>query len=132
MAPAGYISEPEEEGKSDPLDDELGSNDLGSGDDDFAPPIQRARYDGCNGQGHFIVGMTFANTKEARDAIAKYVVLFRYKLKRNPNKPFKIVVKCQNEEGCPFILQILKDRKNPRLVSKTLKAEHRCQRYFLI
>ena len=76
--------------------------------------------------------MRFANAVEAREAINKYVVLFGYKLNLNPNEPHRIIAKCKNKVVCPFILRVLKDRKNPRLVIKTLKAEHACFRHYLI
>ena len=65
-----------------------------------------------------MLGMTFANAKEAREAISKYAIQFGYKLKINPNEPFRIVAKCQNEKGCPFMLRISKDGKNPGLAIK--------------
>ena len=46
-----------------------------------------------------MLGMTFGNAKEAREAISKYAIQFGYKLKLNPN------------EGCPFMLWILKMEK---------------------
>ena len=76
--------------------------------------------------------MTFANAKVAREAISKYAVQFGYKLKINPNEPFRIVAKCQNEKGCPFMLRISKDGKNLSVAIKTLIGEHRCFRHFSI
>ena len=38
--------------------------------------------------------MTLANAKEARDALAKYAILYGYKLKLiNPNEPLRIMAK---------------------------------------
>ena len=77
-----------------------------------------------------MLGMTFANAQEARDAITKYDVLFSYKLKLNPNEPYRIMAKCKNEVGCPFMLRVSKDGKNPGLAIKTLKAKHRCFQHY--
>ena len=49
-----------------------------------------------------MLGMTFANAAEAREAIAKYAIAEGKKLKIHPNEPQRIRVKCVNEEGCPF------------------------------
>ena len=69
------------------------------------------KFDGD--QPHFVLGMPFANAIEAREAIAKYVIAFSKKLKINPNEPHRIRVKCVNKQGCPFLLFISKDGKNP-------------------
>ena len=41
------------------------------------------RYNVEDGKGYFILGMTYCNALEAREAIAKYAVAFGYKVKLN-------------------------------------------------
>ena len=131
MEPKGYVNERDEEIEGDSEQSESDSNESNS-ENDTELPSERVRYDAQLGQSHLMLGMTFGNAKEASEVISKYVVQFGYKLKLNPNEPLRIVAKCQNEKGCPFMLRISKDRKNPGLAIKTLMAEHRCFRHFLI
>ncbi|CAH9125380.1 unnamed protein product, partial [Cuscuta epithymum] len=79
---------------------------------------------------HFMIGMTFANAKEARSAIANYSVAAGVKLKIDPNEPQRIRAKCVNEVSCPFNLYISKDGKNQGLAVKTLINEHKCFRHY--
>ena len=76
--------------------------------------------------------MTYSNTGEAREEIAKYIVSFGYKLKLNPNEPYRISARCINEKHCPFRLLISKDGHNPGLAVKTLVDSHQCFRHFSI
>ena len=130
VPPNGYVSEPEEEGLDDPENEDDDISVSGEEDEvaEEVPLNERVHYDGD--QGHFILGMTFANAGEAREAIAKYAVAQGKKLKIHPNEPHRIRVKCINEEGCPFLLYISKDGDNPGLAVKTLQAQHRCYRHF--
>ena len=52
---------------------------------DKVPLIERVHYDG--NQGHFMLGMTFTNAAEAREAIAKYAIVEGKKLEIHPNEP---------------------------------------------
>ena len=132
IAPDGYVSEPDNEVPTGQCDgDEDSSEDSDEDQNRTTAPTERVRYDG-EGEGHFMLGMTFANAEEARVAISKYAVCFGYKLKLNPNEPFRIVAKCQNKNRCPFMLRISKDGRNPGLSIKTLKADHACFRHYTI
>ena len=110
VGPEGYVSELDEKTEHD-SEQSKSDSDESSSEDDTEPPSERVRYDAQLGQGHLMLGMTFGNAKEAREAITKYAVQFGYKLKLNPNEPLRIVAKCQNEKGCPFMLRISKDGK---------------------
>ena len=96
MGPQGYISESEDEGQYDGNQTKRSSNETNIENNDATPPTKRVGYDGADGQGYFMLGMTFTNVVEAREAINKYVVMFGYKLKLNPNEPHRIVAKCKN------------------------------------
>ena len=128
--PAGYQSQ-EEEGVEGNDNGEEG-DDSSEEENDASPPDERVRYEGSQPQGSFTLGMTFANAKLARDALAPYAVLYGYKLKLNPNEPNRIVAKCKNEHGCPFMIRVSKDGKNPGLSVKTLIDEHKCFRHFTL
>lgn len=130
MGPEGYISESEDESEHDGNQTKGEYDETDVENDGTSPPRERVRYDGGDGQGHFMLGMTFVTAQEVRDAITKYAMLFRYKLKLNPNEPYRIVAKCKNEAGFPFMLKVSKDGKNLELAIKTLKAEHRCFRHY--
>ncbi|XP_050238098.1 uncharacterized protein LOC126687582 [Mercurialis annua] len=78
----------------------------------------------------FMLGMTFADAKEAREALAKYTVSVDRRLKIRPNEPGRIIAKCVKNKGCDFLVFISKDGKNPSLVVKNLQLEHNCYRTF--
>ncbi|XVE62979.1 hypothetical protein DITRI_Ditri06bG0162900 [Diplodiscus trichospermus] len=128
--PAGYESSEDDEDNNDE-ESEGGSEEL-SDEGLQQLPTERMQYNEDDGQGYFVLGMTFAHAKEAREAIGAYGVKFGYKLKINPNEPHRLRVRCENEQGCPFLLSICKDGKNPRLAVKTLVAEHKCFRHYTI
>ncbi|XP_048228242.1 uncharacterized protein LOC125369516 [Ricinus communis] len=138
--PTGYISNEEEDGEDDSANINENDGSQESSDEETDPeqspkqsaPRERVRYDEGDRQSHFMLGMTFANANEARQAIANYGVALSVKLKINPNEPFRLRVKCINEESCPFVLFISKDGKNLGLAVKTLIPEHRCFRDFLL
>ncbi|KAH6767293.1 hypothetical protein C2S52_018276 [Perilla frutescens var. hirtella] len=85
-----------------------------------------------SGQGFFDIGMTFANAKEARDAINDYGVKFGFKLKFLKNEPSRLRVICLNEVGCPFKLFVSKDRNKGGLAMKIVVMEHICFRQFKV
>ncbi|XP_057770798.1 uncharacterized protein LOC130990593 [Salvia miltiorrhiza] len=72
--------------------------------------------------------MTFAEAKDAREALARYYVRFGYKLKFMKNEPKRVRVVCISEKDCPFLLLASKDGDKEGLIIKTLVAEHSCCR----
>ena len=72
--------------------------------------------------------MSFSSTADVREEIAKYVISRGVTLKYVRSELGKIRVKC--EDGCPFLLYVIKDGSNPGLELKTLVPEHNCYRIF--
>ena len=125
VVPSGYVSQKKNEDQECSNNSEKESDSEEDSDlDQSAQPQERVRDNGQDGKGYFILGMTYGNTAEAREAIAKYVVSFGNKLKLNPNEPRRIRARCINEEHCPFRLLILKNGHNSGLVVKTLVDSH--------
>ncbi|XP_057801530.1 uncharacterized protein LOC131016805 [Salvia miltiorrhiza] len=79
-------------------------------------------------EGSFSLGMTFADAKDAKDAIHAYGVKFGYKLKFLKNEPKRIRVVCMNEVSCPFVILVSKDGDIEGLMVKTLVADHTCNK----
>lgn len=127
--PAGYVSE---EVDDDNREDERDDTDSSDEECRFENGRIGVTYDSADGLPHFILGMTFADAKEARAAISNYSVSRGVILKLKPNEPYRIRAKCKNEKGCPFTLFISKDGRNPGLVVKTILNEHKCFREFKI
>ncbi|XP_050210068.1 uncharacterized protein LOC126660546 [Mercurialis annua] len=100
-------------------------------DSDFAEvPTERVNYNESDGSTHFILGMAFADAKEARQAIANYAVAVGRKLKIHPNEPGRVRAKCVTDKGCKFLVFMSKDSDHPGLTLRTLHLEHKCYRTF--
>ena len=57
---------------------------------------------------HFVLGMTFIDSNEVRDAIARYSIAQGHDLKLKPNERWRIRAKCK-QANCPFVMLISKD-----------------------
>ena len=90
---------------------------------------KKVRYDRDDDHQHFLLGMTFSNATEAREAIPKYSVAKGKDIRIKPNEPTKIRGRCKYP-GCPFMVFISKDGKNGGMSVKTLNPEHNCFRVF--
>ena len=86
-----------------------------------------ARFNIEDQRSYFSLGVTFANAYEVRGSITKYCIS-REALKFVKNERNRIRVKC--EDQCPFVLLVLKDNSNPRLVVRTLVLDHDSYRIF--
>ncbi|KAH6767404.1 hypothetical protein C2S52_018387 [Perilla frutescens var. hirtella] len=127
-----HINQVSEEGGDEDCEDERDIVDSSVEECDLDDGRIRVSYNETDGLPHFILGMAFANAKEARFAISNYSVAKGVALKLKPNEPYRIRTKCKNEKGCPFMLFISKDGRNPGLVVKRLMNEHKCFREFKI
>ena len=76
VGPEGYISESEDESEHDGNQTDFSSDETIVENDGTTPPRERVRYDGADGQGHLMLGMTFANAQEARGANAQGHLIF--------------------------------------------------------
>ncbi|XP_057770072.1 uncharacterized protein LOC130989922 isoform X1 [Salvia miltiorrhiza] len=116
--PVGYISE-----EDDAYDDgEFVSEDNGTETEDDTN-VDDDIENLANDSGYFMLGRTFADVKEAREAIHEYGVKFGYKLKFVKNDTTRVRVHCGNELNCPFKLFISKDGEKGGMVVKTAALE---------
>ncbi|XP_050211280.1 uncharacterized protein LOC126661469 [Mercurialis annua] len=91
---------------------------------------EKVQFKHREGVPQFMLSMTFADAKEVRVALAKYAVSKGVKLKIKPNETTRIRARCVSNPGCPFVILISKEGKNPGLKVKTLNLEHDCYRVF--
>ena len=90
---------------------------------------KKVRYDVDDDNPHFLIGMTFSNAKEVREALTKYAVAKGKDLRLKPNEPTRIRATCK-AKGCPFVILISNDGKDGGMCVKTLNPEHTCYRTF--
>ena len=77
------------------------------------------RYDRDDENPHFLLGMTFSNATEVREALAKYSVAKGKDLRLKPNEPVRIRARCKYP-GYSFVIHISKEGKSGGMSVKTL------------